>query len=216
MRNFLATNLRLKVMALAFAIALWFFVAGQSKTEVGVLVPLSLKGVPRDMVMTSMPPGDIEVRVTGPRLFMANLSPAQISAELDMSGGLEGLNAYKIQSTDITTPMGIDVLRFRPNSIEVRLEKLSKTELPVRVRVVGRPAQGYRVAEVQVVPKTVTAIATKRELKDIGAVFTKPLDVSGRDSSKSMSVELDTAGGALRGLSSGKVDVKVIIRRERH
>ena len=36
------------------------------------------------------------------------------------------------------------------------------------------------------------------------------------DSSKSMSVELDTAGGALRGLSSDKVDVKVIIRRERH
>ena len=153
MRNFLATNLRLKVMALAFAIALWFFVAGQSKTEVGVLVPLSLKGVPRDMVMTSMPPGDIEVRVTGPRLFMANLSPAQISAELDLSGGLEGLNAYKIQSTDITTPMGIDVLRFRPNSIEVRLEKLSKTELPVRVRVVGRPAQGYRVAEVHSRPE---------------------------------------------------------------
>lgn len=214
-RSFLSTNRRLKLMALAFSVALWFFVAGQSRTEVGVLVPIGLKGVPNDMVMTSMPPGDIEVRVTGPRLFINNLSPAQISAALDLSGAKEGLNSYKIQSTDITTPMGIDVLRFRPNSIEVKLERLSKTELPVKARFVGRPAHGYRVAEVQVIPKTVTAIATKKELNDIGAVYTKPLDVTGMDSTQSLSVQLDTAGGALRGLSSDKVDVKVIIRRER-
>lgn len=215
MREFLTSNLRLKAMALAFAVALWFFVAGQSRTEVGFLVPVGLKGIPKDMVMTSGPPDEIEVRVTGPRLFISNLSPAQIAAELDLSAAKEGLNAYKLQTKDIVTPMGIDVLRLRPASIEVKLERLSKADLPVRARVVGRPAPGYRVADVQVFPKYITVGGTKKEIKEIGAVFTKPLDISGMDSSTSLSVQLDTAGAEFRSISAERVEVKVIIRKER-
>lgn len=214
MRELLTSNLRLKAMALAFAVALWFFVAGQSRTEVGFLVPVGLKGIPKDMVMTSGPPDEIEVRVTGPRLFISNLSPAQIAAELDLSAAKEGLNAYKIQTKDIMTPMGIDVLRLRPSSIEVKLERLSKADLPVRARVVGRPAPGYRVADVLVYPKYVVVTGTRKEIS-IGAVFTKPLDISGMDSSTSLSVQLDTAGAEFRSVSAERVEVKVIIKKER-
>lgn len=215
MREFLTSNLRLKAIALAFAVALWFFVAGQSRTEVGFLVPIGLKGIPKDMVMTSVPPDEIEVRVTGPRLFISNLSPAQIAAELDLSAAKEGLNAYKIQPKDIATPMGIEVLRFRPNSIEVKLEKLSKVDLPVRAVVVGKPAPGYRVAEVIVFPKTVTVTGTRQEIKAVRTLFTKPLDISGMDSSTSLSVQLDATGAEFRSLSAERVEVKVIIRKEK-
>ncbi|OGP13323.1 MAG: hypothetical protein A2052_03525 [Deltaproteobacteria bacterium GWA2_54_12] len=215
MREFFTSNIRLKAMALAFAVALWFFVAGQSRTEVGFLVPIGLKGIPKDMVMTSGPPDEIEVRVTGPRLFISNLSPGQIAAELDLSAAKEGLNAYKIQTKDIATPMGIDVLRLRPASIEVKLERLSKADLPVRARVVGRPAPGYRVTDVQVFPKHITVTGTRKEIKDIGVVFTKPLDISGMDSSTSLSVQLDTAGAEFRSVSAERVEVKVIIKKER-
>lgn len=215
MRDFLTSNLRLKAIALAFAIALWFFVAGQSRTEVGFLVPIGFKGVPNDMVMTSMPPDELEVRVTGPRLFITNLSPTQIAAELDLSGAKEGLNAYKIQPTDIVTPMGIEVMRLRPNSIEVKLERLIKVDLPVRAKVVGRPASGYRVADVAVYPKHVTVTGTKKEIKGLKTISTKPLDVTGIDSSMSLSAPLDTSGLEFRGLSAEKVEVKVILKKER-
>lgn len=215
MRELFTSNLRLKGMALAFAIALWFFVAGQSRTEVGFLVPVGFKGVPKDMVMTSMPPDELEVRVTGPRLFITNLSPTQIAAELDLSGAKEGLNSYKIQTNDIITPMGVEVSRLRPNSIDVRLEKVVSVELPVRARVVGRPAAGYRVADVVTYPKSVTAFGTKKDMREFQAIFTKPLDITGFDSSTSLSAPLDTAGLELRGLSAEKVEVKVIIKKER-
>lgn len=215
MREFFTSNLRLKAMAMAFAVALWFFVAGQSRTEVGFLVPIGLKGIPKDMVMTSGPPDEIEVRVTGPRLFISNLSPAHIGAELDLSAAKEGLNAYKIQPKDIVTPMGIEVLRLRPNSIEVKLERLSKADLPVRVRVVGKPASGYKVEEILVFPKSVTVTGTRKEITNIGPLFTKPLDISGMDSSTSLSVQLDTARAEFRSLSSERVEVKVIIRKEK-
>lgn len=215
MRDFFTSNLRLKAMALVFAVALWFFVAGQSRTEVGFLVPIGLKGIPKDMVMTSVPPGEIEVRVTGPRLFISNLSPAQIAAELDLSSAKEGLNAYKIQPQDIVTPMGIDVLRFRPNSIEVKLERLAKIDLPVRVRVTGKPAPGYKVVETQVFPKSVTATGTRKDITAAGAVYTRPVDITGMDSSTSLSVLLDTAGAEFRSLSAERVEVKIIVKKEK-
>jgi hypothetical protein len=167
------------------------------------------------MVMTSVPPGEIEVRVTGPRLFISNLSPAQIAAELDLSSAKEGLNAYKIQPQDIVTPMGIDVLRFRPNSIEVKLERLAKTDLPVRVRVTGKPAPGYKIVETQVFPKAVTATGTRKDITAAGAVHTRPVDVSGMDSSTSLSVLLDTAGAEFRSLSAERVEVKIIVKKEK-
>lgn len=215
MRDFFTSNLRLKAMALAFAVALWFFVAGQSRTEVGFLVPIGFKGVPKDMVMTSVPPDELEVRVTGPRLFITNLSPTQIAAELDLSSAREGFNSYKIQPRDIVTPMGIEVLRLRPNSVEVKLERLIKVDIPVRARVVGRPASGYRVADVIVSPRSVTATGTRKEIREIGAISTKPVDISDMDSSASLSAQLDTSGLEFRSLSAERVEVKVVIRKER-
>lgn len=215
MKTLLTSNLRLKLLALIFSLALWFFVAGQSNTEVGFLVPIGLKGMPKDMVMTSMPPDEIEVRVTGPKLFINNISPGQINAELDLSGAKEGLNSYRILPKDIVTPMGVDVLRLRPSSIELRLEKLIRVELPVKVRLSGKPAKGYRVADVIVFPKTVVASGTRKEIRELSAIYTKPVDVTGLDSSASVTVPLDTAPYEFRSTGIDRAEVKIIIKKER-
>ena len=176
---------------------------------------LGFKGVPKDLIMTSMPPDEVEVRVTGPKLFIGNLSSSQITAELDLSGAKEGLNTYRIQPGDIRTPLGVDVQRFRPSSIDFRLERLINVELPVRVRISGRPAHGYRVADVLVFPRTVAASGTKKGIRDLRELYTRPVDVSGLDSSVSLSATVDASGMDLRTLSADKVDVKIVIRKER-
>ncbi|MBE7415529.1 MAG: hypothetical protein HS130_10035 [Deltaproteobacteria bacterium] len=215
MRSFLASNTKLKVLALVFALALWFFVAGQSRTEVGFLVPLGFKGIPKDMVMTSMPPDELEVRVTGPKLFINNLSPTQITAEIDLSGAREGLNTYRIQSKDIITPMGVEVQRLRPSSIEVKLEKMVRAELPVKARLTGRPAAGYRVADVAVAPTTVSVTGTEKEMRKLKEISTRPIDISGIDAPLSVKVQLDHAGLELRSLSVESVEVRILPRKER-
>jgi len=214
MKEFFASNLKLKLLAIIFSMALWFFVAGQSRTEIGFIVPISYKGIPKDFIMTGMPPDEVEVRVTGPRLFINNLSPAQISAELDLSAAKEGVNTLRLQPTDIITPMGVDVQRLRPSSVDFRLEKIIRVELPVRPRLTGRPAPGYRVADVLVYPKTVLATGTRKEIRELKEVQTRPVDISGLDSSASLTAQVDTAGLEFRSLSAEKVEVKILIRKE--
>ena len=213
MRNFVLSNLKLKVFAVVFAAALWFFVAGQSKMEVGFFVPIGFKSIPKDLAMASTAPDEVEVRVSGPKLFVSNLSPSQITAELDLSGAKEGTNSYRLTPADIVTPMGVEVLRLRPSAVELKMEKLVAADLRVRARVSGRAAAGYRVVDGIVFPRVVS-VTGRQELKRLEALYKKQVDVSGMDESASITAQLDISGHEIRSLSAIKVVVKVIVRKE--
>lgn len=214
-KKFLSTNLKLKILALAFATALWFFVAGQSDTEVGFLVPIVFKGMPKELVMTSSPPEDAEVRVGGPKFLINNLSPSQIMVEIDLAGAKEGLNTVRLAPKDVSTPTGVGVLRVRPTSIDIRMEKLVSVSLPVRVRLAGKPAAGFKVASVTALPASVNASGTKKDLQTMEWVYTRPVDVSGLTETAQFTAALEIPAREFRSVSAEKVTVKVKIEPER-
>lgn len=215
MKVILLKNLRLKILALVFATALWFFVAGQSSTEVGFLVPIVFKGIPANMVIAGLPPGEVEVRVAGPKGVINNLSPSNVVVELDVSGAKEGHNTYKILPQNITTPVGVEVVRLRPSSIDLRMEPVIKLSLPVRARLTGSPAAGFRVAGVRVFPPSVTATGVKREIKNTSVIYTRPIDISGLGSTRNFTSELDILENEFRTISADKVSVRVVIEKQR-
>lgn len=216
MKKLISANLKLKLVAVVLATALWFFVAGQSNTEVGVIVPVVYKGAPWDLVISNTPMDEVEVRVMGPKLFINNLSASQIIAELDLSGATVGVNSYRLKLSDITTPMGVEVLRVRPSSVEVRMDRLERKSLRVKPRLTGKPEKGYEIADIVVLPNEVEATSVKKSLSSLGEIRTVPLDVSGLNQSMSVTLKLDIPSKyEFRSISTDKVDVKVVIRKAR-
>lgn len=215
MKGIILSNLRLKLLSLAFAMALWFFVTGQSNTEVGFLVPVGFKQIPKTLVMTSAPPAEVEVRVMGPKLFINNLSPSQIVAEIDLSDSKEGLNSYRLLPKDVVTPMGIEVMRVRPSSLDIRMERLITVNIPVKVRLSGKPAAGFRIIDVTANPKVITASGVKKEIKELTGIYTKPIDVSGLNFSTTINSELDIPANEFRAISSDSAAVRIRIEKER-
>ncbi len=215
MKGFLLKNIRLKILAVVFATALWFFVGAQSTSEVGFLVPIALKGIPENMEIAGAPPGEIEVRVSGPGRTINTLSPSSVIAEIDLSGAKEGHNRVKITPQNITTPMGVEVVRLRPGSVDIRMEALRKASVPVKARLRGEPAGGYKVAAVNVSPAVVTVSGSSRAVKGLNAIYTSPVDISGLDSTKKFTVGLDVAAGEFRSLSADKATVRVSIIKAR-
>jgi len=213
LKEILLRNKRLKVVALVFAAALWFFVAGQSSTEVGFIVPLGFKGIARDMVMTSTPPDVIEVRVSGPRLIINDMSPARIKVELDLSRAGEGKNSYRLLPRDVGTPLGVKVQRLHPAAIEITLAKLVSVDLPVKVRLTGSPAPGYRTAGVSTDPETVRVSVLKKESGQIKYIRTRPLDLTGLVSDLTVPVDLEMGEHEFRSMSVEKVKVRVGIEK---
>jgi YbbR domain-containing protein len=213
-KKFLRTNIRLKIMALGFSVALWFFIAGQKNSEVGFLVSLGFKGVPKDMVMTSTPPGEVEVRVLGPRLIINNLSPTQVKVELDLSGANVGPNTLKITKEDIELPLGVKVTRIRPDVFKLRMGRIVSAKLPVKPVVKGTPLKGFTVVEVSVVPEEVTVSGLDKDVSGLKSISTTSVNISGADSTRSFTTGFDLRAREFRSLSDDSVMVRIIIEKE--
>ena len=124
LREFFLENTILKIMALAFAIALWFLVVGDKRVEADFWIPLEFENLPQDMVIVGEPVRAIDVRILGSKKILENLSPNQLTASIDLFNAKAGVNNIRITHSDINIPKGIEVevINVNPSSILIYLE----------------------------------------------------------------------------------------------
>jgi len=75
-------------------------------------------------------------------------------------------------------------VQIEPASVRVRADvarQLAYATLPVVAQLTGEPAHGKRVADVSVVPATVTVSGENPDIRQLEAVTTAPVDISGAD-----------------------------------
>ena len=63
MLELLSKNWSLKLLALAIALAMWLFVAGQEKSEISLRVPVEITNIPVDLLVVDDVVGDVDVRL---------------------------------------------------------------------------------------------------------------------------------------------------------
>lgn len=208
----LTENGLIKLLSLAFALVLWFFVMGERKVEVGFTLPLELKNVPQGMVVVNEVPSQVEVRLSGPRTLLMNLSPRDVSISVDLVDLKPGLTSFKRLEERLNIPSGLKVTRLSPAFIDVKLERVLKRPVPVRVAMRGRPAQGYRVEGVRVVPAEVVVEGAEGELRSISEVVTEPVDVEGATGDFNVSIPVNYRGKftAMKGEQGVEVRVTVV------
>ncbi len=212
-QGYILNNLRLKLLALFFSIALWFFVGGQRDAQVGFLMEVDLAGAPQDMVMVGEAPGQVEVRLSGPQGFINNLSPSQVQLMLDVSSAKEGKNTYRIDSHDIVVPRGIEVENVSPSSFDIRFERLMTVMMPVRVNFAGTPAMGFQAINLKAEPSEVKVYGNKTTVANTRRIFTRLVDIEGFDSTRSLEVPLAFPEGVRAG-SMKSVYVTVTIGKK--
>src|SRR5210317_1929815 len=105
-------NLLLKVLAFVFALILWFFVMGEQKLEKGYPAPLELRNVPKGLIVTSEVPSLIDVRISGPRTVLLNLSPSDLDVNVDLKGLAPGVTSFKRLDEQLRLPRSLKTTRF--------------------------------------------------------------------------------------------------------
>ena len=176
--GFITDNWLLKVVSLAFALVLWFFVMGERNLELGFTVPLELKNVPPGMMVANEVPNTVDVRLSGPRTLLMNLGPRDVSIAVDLSELKSGLTTFKRLEERLRIPTGIKVTRLSPAHIDLKLEPITSKTVPVRAILSGRVAEGFRVVAVTVDPPGVVIEGADGEMRELREVTTDPVDVS--------------------------------------
>ncbi|MBI5016391.1 MAG: hypothetical protein HZB55_13000 [Deltaproteobacteria bacterium] len=214
-RSALLENWGSKVLAFVLATLLWMYVVGEKRSEVSLSVPLELTGVPASMVIVNRVPETVQVRLSGPRTLLVALTPQQLSVALDLSAIQPGTTTFGNLPARMKLPKRIDVTYVSPSVITLDADTKARKRLPVKLRVKGEPAPGYRVVEVGVDPAEVEIEGSARVLKSLEEVSTQVLDIHGAEETQTRPVDLSLPDPTLRRVSKVPVVAQVTVEEQR-
>jgi len=214
MFRLLSENLVLKLISLAFAIVLWFFVMGERRHEVSHIVPITYKGVPEGLIIGNQVPGSVEVAISGPRALLSHLAAGDMEIVVDLAGAEAGVTSFKRLEETLRIPTGLTVTRISPAYVDIRLERVRDKQVPVRVVLSGEPAAGFRVRRIRVVPARVTVSGAESQLRAVSEVVTEGLDLAGVRESFTQTVPLSHSHPFTSLKTQRSVEVQVLVGAE--
>jgi hypothetical protein len=174
----LLANLRLKLLAIAFAVALWSVVAyAQNPTQDRkILLPVTASGLPAGLVVIGKVP-PVPVTVIGTADNQAHFLPASLHVTGNFSNVKVGNNKVPVdvQNTDP------NITIVSPSSVTVTIDDLGSTTQTVSVERVNTLPAGFheQTAQTTITPATVRVDGPKSELSGIQAVVIVDLAVVG-------------------------------------
>ena len=202
----------LRLASLALAAGLWFVIAGRQTAERGVSVPVELRNVPRDLELTGDPVNAVDVRVRASPGLINSLEAGMLLATIDLAGASEGERIVQLTPDVIQVPFGFRVVKITPSLLTLNLERTERKTIPVRPRVIGRPAAGCEIAGIASDPAEVRVAGPRSRVREIESAFTEPVSVEGASASVSESVGVGLEDPLLRLEGGSRVRVTASVR----
>lgn len=183
-------NLRYVFLAVFIAMVLWAISHGGSTVERGYDIPITFEQLPEDLVVTDQSDADINIRILGSRAALRNVSPRDMEYVLNLSGAKPGHTVHEVDVTRIDVPRGTRIVSRSPSQIEVSFERRGRKKVRVKPDVAGEPAEGFKLARVEVDPPQVWLTGARSRVLRVGEAMTETIDVSGLDASTERQVKL--------------------------
>ena len=179
MRPRILQNFGLKVLSIALAALLWGLVAGQREAERSLRVPLEYRNIPPDLELLGEPASLVDVRVRGSSGMLGELHGPDMVAVLDLRTARPGRRLFHLLPTDISVPIGVEVLQVTPSVLSLTFEASSVRTVPVVPDLDGEPARGYVVGRVTSTPPTVQIAGPLSAVQQITEATTEPVNIGG-------------------------------------
>ncbi|MBM9603188.1 CdaR family protein [Desulfopila inferna] len=210
-QNLWAKGWVLKLISLCLATMLWIFVGGEDIVEKNIMVPVEVINLPKDLIISNKYKNEIEVTVRGPRSLILETGKDQKARQIDLSKATPGTKVENIEIDTIPISRGIEVLRVRPSSIILSLDKLIKKELPINPVTVGSVTPGYVLKNLTIDPSSISITGPQTVLSRVEVLQTTPINIHGLFESVQLQIplELDPAIVDLIGETSVTADITI-------
>lgn len=199
-KDLFTRNRGLKLISLVLAFVLWLILIPEEKTysERTLAVPLETWGLPADMELVERPAAIVEVAIRASNRLLNEVSPADITARLDLERASIYQELYPLNTSTVTVPQGVEVVGISPNLVRLKLEKTQQMDLEVAPMVVGKVAEGFRIAKIEVTPARVPVKGAESKIKARDRLTTSPVDVSGLSRSATLEADIILPRSELR------------------
>jgi YbbR domain-containing protein len=172
-------NFGIKLLSLALAVGLWLAVASDPSAEVAVDVPIVFRNIPENLEISSENVPRSQIRVRGPQRAVRRLQPADVYAEIDLSGMKPGERTFDLTAQQVHQPRELEVVQVVPNQFHLMFDTRLTRQVPVRPRAFGNFAAGHQIARLEAEPATITISGPRQRVEAVEAAITDPIDASG-------------------------------------
>lgn len=189
LRRVFLEDFTLKLLALGITLVTWFAVTGEKPRTIHMGVQLNFIR-PKSLEISNDPPRTVDVLLTGNRHKLNDISLLDLVATVDLSQEQVGERVIRLspQRVSLELPSGVKIESFQPSSIPVRLEFVVQRQLPIEVRLDGKPAEGYEVYGTQPTPSRIRVQGPASHVNDLQRAPTETTSVDGRKESFTVSL----------------------------
>lgn len=207
MKDILFNNLALKILSLAFAILLWFFITARGTSEVTFEVPIEYVNIPSGYEIIQKERDKVSVSVSGSERILRSLRPEDLRVVIDLTEGAFGVVSYSIKERNIRVPPAVSISNVSPPSVRVTLDRVIKKDVPVRAVVVNhrKLKEEYTI---NLNPPDVTIEGPESILKTVQSVKTEPLDLTAIEADTVKKVSLTSEVSKVR-ILNGIIEVSI-------
>lgn len=179
-RRLVFHNFGLKVLSVALAAGLWWFIAPEQKpAEVALRVPIEFLHVPENLEISSEVVPEAQVRVRGPEVTVRQVRSTDLRVTVDLKDVKPGERTFDLSSLQVHAPRELEILQVLPGQVHLTFDTRITREVEIRPRVLGSFAAGRQVAKVVAEPARITITGPKGRVEKVEFATTDPVDASG-------------------------------------
>ena len=178
-QHYVLYNFGIKLLSLALAVGLWLAVASDPPAEVAVDVPIVFRNISENLEISSENVPRAQIRVRGPQRVVRRLQPADIYAEIDLSGMKPGERTFDMTAQQVHQPKELEVVQVVPNQFHLTFDTRLTRQVPVRPRAFGNFAAGYQIGRLEAEPSSITISGPRKRVEAVEAAITDSIDASG-------------------------------------
>ncbi len=204
-------NLGFKLLAVVVAFMLWGVSHSTTSRERGFDLPVTVEGVPEDLVVTEQSTDTVNVRVRGSRAALRRMLEEDLIYPADLSGAKVGVTRHEVETGDLELPRGLQIVSRSPARIDFTLARRARKAVPLKPDLTGEPAPGFRLEGVEIDPRRVWVTGERSEVLRLSEVLTETVDMTGQTASFEKRVRPLLVGRNLWLENTGEVKVRVSI-----
>jgi YbbR domain-containing protein len=169
-------NLSLVALSVALALSLWLFVTNaENPTErqtFNSAIEIGFTNVPTGLAVANSSANTVRIDIEAPQDDLDSLRADDFTADVNLGGLTAGKATVPVSVR--TTKGDVRIVRIGPEQVEVTLEELRTKEVPVRVKPLGSPQQGFSAGDQTADPATATVSGPQSLVELVDAAVAQP------------------------------------------
>ena len=201
----------LKIIAIFFAVSLWFYVLNSEPVEIEKKIQVEFL-LPKGFAVASQTERQLQLKLKGSKAFIGNVFSNKEKLVIDLVPYYKKFGkSFKVLylPSQISVPFGVDILEMLPKEADIEIDRLVQMELPVKVQYIGNMPYDKKFKELSLDPQNIMVSGPIDVIRKLSRVETNPVNLSSIDKDEGIiTVPLDELDSRLNYEENPKVKLK--------